>query len=303
MNARSRRAGWLYKNRDKGIPNLMLWIAIGNVIVYLLTSISTKGYLIPQSLMFSASAIAQGQIWRLITFVFTYLCETNPLLGAISLLCYYWFGKVLEQYWGTLRFNLYYLTGILLCDAVAMIVFLIMLFTGLPVFIETFSASAVNLSIFLAVATLQPEAQVRIWFVLPLKMKWAAWVSLGFSVYDVVSGIIAMIRLPFLIYLGWLIPIVAIGNYLIFFWKDVPQLFPDWMKTHHSHPKKVKTGNRASDYGKIIPVKSRDYRFRCTVCGRTDKTNPDLEFRYCSRCSGYRCYCLDHINAHAHILE
>lgn len=132
---------FFYNNRDKGVPNLMLWIAIGNAVVYLMANISTKGYLIPDALMFKATEIMHGQVWRLFTFIFTYLCETNLFLGAISLLCYYWFGKVLEQYWGTLRFNLFYLTGVLLCDAAAMIVRLVMQFTGLPVFIEIFSAS------------------------------------------------------------------------------------------------------------------------------------------------------------------
>ena len=43
------------------------------------------------------------------------------------------------------------------------------------------------------------------------------------------------------------------------------------------------------------------YTHRCTVCGRTDVSNPELEFRYCSRCKGYYCYCQDHINNHVHI--
>ena len=43
------------------------------------------------------------------------------------------------------------------------------------------------------------------------------------------------------------------------------------------------------------------YTHKCTVCGRTDVSNPELEFRYCSRCRGYYCYCQDHINNHTHI--
>ena len=43
------------------------------------------------------------------------------------------------------------------------------------------------------------------------------------------------------------------------------------------------------------------YTHRCTVCGRTDVSDPELEFRYCSRCKGYYCYCQDHINNHTHI--
>ena len=49
------------------------------------------------------------------------------------------------------------------------------------------------------------------------------------------------------------------------------------------------------------PKKEPTYTHRCTVCGRTDASNPELEFRYCSKCNGYYCYCSDHINNHSHI--
>ena len=45
----------------------------------------------------------------------------------------------------------------------------------------------------------------------------------------------------------------------------------------------------------------KPYRHKCTVCGRTDTDYPNLEFRYCSKCNGYYCYCIDHINNHVHI--
>lgn len=37
------------------------------------------------------------------------------------------------------------------------------------------------------------------------------------------------------------------------------------------------------------------------VCGKTDVTNPEEEFRYCSQCKGYACYCSEHILNHTHI--
>ena len=43
------------------------------------------------------------------------------------------------------------------------------------------------------------------------------------------------------------------------------------------------------------------YTHKCTVCGKTDVDSPDLEFRYCSRCNGYHCYCQEHISNHTHI--
>lgn len=41
----------------------------------------------------------------------------------------------------------------------------------------------------------------------------------------------------------------------------------------------------------------------CEVCGRTNITNPELMFRYCSRCSGDHEYCQDHLFTHEHIRD
>ena len=48
---------------------------------------------------------------------------------------------------------------------------------------------------------------------------------------------------------------------------------------------------------------SQGYRHKCAVCGRTDVTNPELQFRYCSKCAGYHCFCSDHIFNHVHFTD
>ena len=157
------------KNRGKGIPNLMLVIAIGNLAVYALSYIDPSN-IVYSYLCFSRSAILRGQVWRLFSYIFTYLNDVRGaglLLAAVSLFCYYQFGKILESYWGTFRFNLYYLTGLVLTDLAAML-----LGAGAD-------ASALNLSLFLAVATIAPEAKVLLFFFIPIKMKYMAWVYLG----------------------------------------------------------------------------------------------------------------------------
>lgn len=309
MKTKSRFAGWMYKNRDRGIPNLMLWIAIGNLLVYVMTRISTNGYLILNLLSFDPLLILQGQVWRLVSFVFTYLTECGLFLGALSLLCYYWFGRILEQYWGSLRFTIYYFSGVLISAAFALLLQGAAMLTGAAFLPIALSATYLNLSLFLAVATIQPDAQVRVWFILPLKMKWVAWIDIGFTVYELIRGIIAMIfclKLG-LISLYWMVPIIALLNYFIFFGSQVSNLLPDRLRYRHSRPKKVRPEHTKANPNWAAGYRSstgqRPYRFKCTVCGRTDTDNPGLEFRYCSRCAGYRCYCIDHINNHAHIVE
>ena len=204
------------KNRGKGIPNLMLVIAIGNLVVYALSRVDPSN-IVYSYLCFSRSAILRGQVWRLFTYVFTYLNDTAGIylfLAVVSLFCYYQFGKILESYWGPFRFNLYYLTGLLLTDLAALL-----LGSGAD-------AAALNLSLFLAVATIAPEARVLLLFFIPLKMKYMAWVYLGGTVLSV----FLYLRIaPFLSFY-WLLPIVPLLNYLLFFGSDVKNILPDALR-------------------------------------------------------------------------
>lgn len=292
---------FFFKYRDKGVRNLMLFIAAGNAAVYLLYMMNRANPLFYDLLSFQRSAILRGQVWRLFTFPLCYVIEHGLLFGAIGMLFYYWCGMILEQYWGTLRFNLYYLSSVVLMDIAALL---------LKVNADVYY---VNLSLFLAVATVMPEQQIRLWFVLPVKMKWLAWLDLGLTLITVIPGIVKMIHnltagLP--LYLGWLLPLVPIANYLLFFGKQAADILPDFLRrkgVKKVRVRPVQTVHTVHDV-RSEPVREaprpRDNaRFRCTVCGRTELTNPGLDFRYCSRCAGYRCYCEDHIHNHTHITE
>ncbi|MFR1260688.1 MAG: hypothetical protein ACLSCX_08525, partial [Oscillospiraceae bacterium] len=169
------------KNRDRGIPNLMLVIAIGNLIAYAL-SVIDPSRVVYRFLCFSPSKILHGQIWRLFTYVFTYLLDVSGsylFLAVISLFCYYQFGKMLENYWGVCRFNLYYLTGVLLCDLAGLLL-------GYNV-----NSTDLNLSLFLAVATLAPETRMLLMMFIPIKIKYLAWVDLAFTAVNVVFLLLA----------------------------------------------------------------------------------------------------------------
>ena len=279
------------KNRNKGIPNLMLVIAIGNLAVYVLSLIDPSN-VVYRYLCFSRSAILQGQVWRLVSYIFTYLLDTRGwsfFLAAVSLFCYYQFGRILESYWGAFRFNLYYLTGVLLTDLAALL-----LGSGAD-------AGALNLSLFLAVATIAPEAKVLLLFVIPIKMKYMAWVYLGFTAVNIFTYLQLYSALTFY----WLLPVVPLLNYFLFFGSDVRNILPDALR-YRQHKNYRTTGTNArpnANWAKGYQSKTgeRPYRHKCTVCGRTDTEYPNLEFRYCSKCNGYYCYCIDHINNHVHI--
>ena len=66
-----------------GIPNLMMYLVIAQVAVYLV-SLFFPGF--ASLLAFHRTWIARGQIWRLVTFVFLPKLHGQPLLPAPELL-------------------------------------------------------------------------------------------------------------------------------------------------------------------------------------------------------------------------
>lgn len=309
---------FFFRNRNKGIPRLMLWICVGNAIVYLFSLVNHN---LPSFLYFESQKILQGQIWRLFSYVFTFACEANffgiPLIGAvISIFFYYWIGNVLENSCGTLRFNLFYLSGILITDIVALLLYAVYPIDGLSI-----NSHFLNLSMFLAVATLLPESRVYVYMVIPIKMKWMAWAYLGIIAYQFGRNIYTLIsifsagvlyasgRLIAFYILYALFPLLPLPNYFLFFGSKFKNLFPQWRKisirkqSRRDAQKKAAQTQPNPDWAKNYrsPSGERPYRHKCTVCGRTDTDCPDLEFRYCSRCKGYFCYCIDHINNHTHV--
>ena len=271
-----------YRNRGKGIPNLMLYIVLGNAVVYLISAMAGN-YTLYYLLRFNRTAILQGQVWRLITYPLT-LMNSNILFMLISLLCYYSLGSAMERLWGTFKFNLFYFSGVLLMDLYGMI----------------FGCNAdvyyLNMSLFLGFATLYPQSGFLLFFIIPVK----AW---AFALFDLAVIFIGLFQTPFTAYN--LFPLVALGNYFLFFGKDVLNVVPlSWQnklrKLFHKAPKQPKVIQfHVSQQPKKADKPA--YTHKCTVCGRTDVSDPELEFRYCSKCNGYYCYCEDHINNHTHI--
>ena len=183
---------FLFRNRNKGIPNLMLYIGIGNLIVYFFSRYD-GGLQMYNWFCFSADKILRGQVWRLFTYIFTFGYEYSSgifgfFLMLVAIYFYYWIGKTLEANWGTLRFNLFYLTGLLMMDIAALALHLVFSVEGMDLPLPV-TVTYLNLSMFLAVATLIPEQKVLFMMFIPIKMKWLALVDLGLTAYQVVNGI------------------------------------------------------------------------------------------------------------------
>ena len=285
-NLRKKFDLFCFKNRNKGIPNLMLYLCIGTAVVYLMSTV-TNNYVLYDILRFDRDLILQGQIWRLITYPLTTF-EGNILMQLLYLVCYYSLGRAMENVWGTLKFNLFYLTGVVMMDIYCMI------FGGEA------DVYYLNMSLFLGYATMYPDAHFLLFFIIPVK----AWI---FALLDIAIALSGLLFNPFPYNL---FSVISIANYFLFFGKDVMNVVPlTWRanarrlfrkKTKKQSGPKVIHFN-AGSYEASVAKPKAPYTHRCTICGRTDVSHPDLEFRYCSRCKGYHCYCEEHISNHAHI--
>lgn len=272
-----------------GIPNLMRVIVIGNVAVYVLMLLTQANDANALSfLTFNLNALLHGEVWRLVTFVFV-PAYSSPFALLISLYFYYWIGSTLERQWGTAKFNLYYISGALLT---VLGVVLASLITGNP-YLTAASTGYVNLSMFFAFAFLFPDTTVLLFFILPVKMKWLAYLDGALFAFDIIKAIGAHN------WAGVVLPIVALLNFAVFIWPEV-----HYLKERAKYQNSRKTVQfRQAQQQQAKQAQQQGYRHKCAVCGRTDTDYPDLQFRYCSKCVGYHCFCQDHIFNHVHFTE
>lgn len=298
-----------FHHRDKGIPNLMLYIALGTGLVSVMTMIN-GGEMLYGILAFDKAKILQGQVWRLVSWLLTDSLSANPLINILFLYFFYRLGRAVELTIGTFKFNLFYAAGVVLMDVFAMIfcptqeVIIGQYLVTAEQFAYLYSNMAyyLHLSLVLAYATSYPDSQFLIFFIIPIR----AWVMALF--YLVMVGInVFNMCYPINLLPHALFPLIGLLNYFLFFGSEIPNLLPlSWRaklrrKSRPVHHKTATSKPIPFPRGQSAAPAKADYTHRCTVCGRTDVTNPELEFRYCSRCNGYHCYCEEHISNHTHI--
>ncbi|MCL2235781.1 MAG: hypothetical protein FWB98_05010 [Defluviitaleaceae bacterium] len=175
------------------INNLMMYIVAGMAILFV-ADLFFGGVL--SMFAFSTALISEGEFWRVITFIL--IPPSDSVIFIIFALYFYWLiGSSLEGQWGAFRFNMFYLVGILGTIAAGLL-------TG---FATNFY---LNMSLFLAFALLFPNFQVRLFFVIPVKMKWLAILNLVFFAFEFITG-------------DWSVRVallVSLGNIVLFFGKD-----------------------------------------------------------------------------------
>jgi hypothetical protein len=236
------------------IPHLIRYVVALNALVFILVSLDPK-YI--SALMLDREAILQGQVWRLVSWIF--IPDTlSPIWVIFYLMVVWWTGDLLENTWGPFRLNAYYFLGMFFCVASALI----------------FGASGgnvfLNLSLFLAVATLAPNLEILFLLFIPLKLKWVALISLLWPAYILFTG-----PLPVK-----MIVIMCMGNYLIFFGPS----FLRWSReSRRVYQRRAKFEAEKDDSPTL---------HHCEVCGLTELKDPHADFRVAS--DGKE-YCIQHL--------
>jgi hypothetical protein len=248
------------------VPNLSLYLVVGQALVYLAVML---GRINPMGLVFVPRLVMAGQWWRIFSFLLMPPSASVIFIG-FAWWMFYLMGKGLEGFWGTFRFNLFIFLGTALSVGLA--------------FLQPDAAVTNGFlagSVFLAFAHLNPDFELLLFFILPVKIKWLAWFTWALYGFEFMTA-------------GWsgrLQVVAAVGNFLIFFGADILR------RTGLSRRTPAKIAERAA-----AAARGPQPRHRCRICGKTDVTNPELDFRYCSKCSGDECYCPEHIRNHEHVV-
>ena len=238
------------------IPNISLYLVLAQVLFW---GVSLLGYFNLAVIQLLPAAVYAGEWWRVVTFLFL-PPTSHPVFIAFAWYLFWMMGSSLESYWGVFRYNLFLFVGWLLTVAVAFI------------FPNSYSTNLFLAgSVFLAFAFLNPDFEMLLFFILPVKIKWLALIQWLFYGFIVLTG-------------TWpakFVVLAAVGNFLLFFSGDIIQ--------------RLKTGRRRMEHqSKVAAARAAaesEPRHRCVVCGKTDLSHPREEFRYSD---DDQCYCSEH---------
>lgn len=270
-----------------GIPNLTIYMIVCYVIGYALMIVNPG---ILNWLSLEPAYILRGQVWRLVTWVLYPPSTSGVLWFAIAVLFFYYpIGTSLERTIGTFKYTLYILSGVIFTILGAFILYFLL--GGNVLVGNVFSTYYISLSTFLAYAMCYPDMQVLLMFIIPVKMKWMAIFYVVIVVYEMIQYIMAG---------AWylVIPIVAsLLNFIIFYFgtKDFSRYNPKEIHRRNEFRRAMEPqGRMKSGNGSVT-------KHKCAICGRTELDDPNLEFRFCSRCNGNYEYCQDHLFTHTHV--
>jgi hypothetical protein len=242
------------------IPGLPRIIVGFNALVFVLYKLNPHFL---ENLTLRPAAVMNGEVWRLITYLFipSFGGLLPDWIGAVFYILFLWFiGNGLEEALGAFRMNVFYFLGMVGTTIAAFF------FGG------EFSNVMLNTSMFLAFARFYPDVMIYLFFILPVKVKWLAWITAGLLLLGFLTGDWA--------YRGAVI--AAMVNYVAFFGADLVR----------EARNRSETQARRRKFEAKARIPEDEPMHRCHICGKTELVSPDLEFRVAR--DGQE-YCLEHL--------
>lgn len=252
----------LERKLSKYIPeNITKYLLIGQVLSYLLV------YARPEYqhyFFLTGRLLFKGEFWRLVTILIAPTSE-NIIFVVFAWYFFYLLGTALELQWGSYRYVIY-----IAISYIAVVLFSLV-FQDVSI-----SSGFIYVSLFLAYAHLNPNFRLLLFFIIPVKIKWLAYLAWAGLIATILFG-----SLPTKI-----LTILSVSNFLIFFYADIAYA--------------IKTGFKGASSGPKRALHKAKPHHICAVCGKNERDNPDMEIRYCSTCFPETCYCGEHANNHQH---
>jgi len=274
------------------ITNLSLYIIIAYIIGYILVLTGSVEFI-----SLNPYYIARGQVWRIITWILVPPSSID-IFTIIMLYFYYQIGNALERTWGAFRYNIYIFSGIIFTVLGAVVLYVISTANGLDsitagyLVSSGFSTYYINLSIFLAFAATYPDVQVLLFFVIPVKMKWMAYIDAVILAYQfITSGMAGRIAIVMSL-LNFIVFFLSTRNYRNVSFREMYRRKAYREATHSGYNSRSSNGSQSSAITK----------HKCAICGRTERDGDNLEFRFCSKCNGNYEYCNEHLFTHKHVM-
>jgi len=155
------------------------WLLIINVVVFLVSLMipSIANFLFNWFSVYPATIGMSLQLWRVITYQF--LHDINGFGHIfVNMLALFFFGPMLEKFWGSKKFLIFYL----ICGATGGMLYPILAHAGWLSKGPLVGASGSILGILAAGAILFPNLRVYVWGIFPMKLMVLAIIFAGISI-------------------------------------------------------------------------------------------------------------------------
>jgi len=249
------------------VPNLISVLVGGTAIVWLLSLLRPE---FQSRLILDINAVRHGEVWRLVTFLFIPAVRAQQssslLWEAVDLYFTWWVGSSLEQHWGSFKFDVYYAIGAIATIAAA-------------VAFGPMTNHWLNWSLVFAFATVFPDIQILLFFVLPIRVKWLGIVAAAAFAYSFAVG-------------DWNQRAAIASSaaaYAVFFGEH-------WWNVLRNRRVVMRQRSRRAQFEAAPPVFGQRV---CAICGAREADGADVRVCSCEKCGGKpRTLCLQHARNH-----